>query len=160
MTIGERFRLWPGRLLFIQHSPPRHDALAGLTKNPPSPPLIRRRRGRAQAHLSAGNDNPNSAGSAAHRRHFNHAPPQWWAVNHSPACCNRLCKSVPPLMLAIHRLCVTKDGSLTSRLAFAALPHRTSDRSPCRRTLVFRCGWDVALAHVSAGTGEAVTRGC
>lgn len=40
-------------------------------------------------------------------------------------------------MLAIYGLCVTKDGSLTSRLAFAALPHRTSDRSPCKRALVF-----------------------
>src|SRR5699024_7558459 len=119
------------------------------------------RRGRAQAHLSAGNINPNSAGGAARRHHFNHTPPQWaGSVNQSPACCNRLCKSVPPLMLAIHCLCVTKDGSLTSRLAFAALPHRTSDRSPCRRTLVFCCGWDVDLVRVSAGTSEAVTRGC
>src|SRR5690606_975064 len=119
-------RLWPGRMLFIQHSPPRQDALAGLTKKPPSPPLIRRRRGRAQGHLSAGNINPVSAGGAARRHHFNHAPPQWaGSANHSPTCCNRLCKSAPSSMLAIYSLCVTKDGSLTSRLAFAVLPHRT-----------------------------------
>mgnify|MGYP003385883720 CR=1 FL=1 len=32
-------------------------------------------------------------------------------------CCGRLCKCVPPTMLTVGRLCITKDGSPTRRTA-------------------------------------------
>lgn len=46
---------------------------------------------------------------------------------YAPACCGRLCQSVPSPTLAVRRLVVTKDGSPTHRPAllwsFHAAPH-------------------------------------
>ena len=81
---------------------------------------------------------------------------------YAPACCGRLCESVPSSTLAVRCLYVTKDGSPTHRPASpdgASTPRlkhvpraAAGALRPCRR--------GIDLARVRAQAGEAVTRGC
>lgn len=78
----------------------------------------------------------------------------WWG--YAPACCGRLCPSVPSPTLVVRRLPVTKDGSRTTRPApLMELPRHassmssqvvgkgrsrlSSERGPCPRQGASRC---------------------
>lgn len=82
----------------------------------------------------------------------------WWG--YAPACCGRLCQSVPSPTLAVRRLVVTKDGSPTRRpAALIELPCPASSTSPqVVGKGVLACRWSVGLARVRAQTGAAVMR--
>lgn len=132
-------------------------------QNAPSPPSGGRRRGRAQAALCARNHEAHKCGGAP-------AAGVWTAPRrngrglwgYAPACCGRLCESVPSSTLAVRCLYVTKDGSPTHRPASpdgASTPRlkhvpraAAGALRPCRR--------GIDLARVRAQAGEAVTRGC
>lgn len=54
--------------------------------------------------------------------------PQWQCPGYAPACCGRLCESVPSTTLAVQRNHVTKDSS--PGLASMELPHHSSSMCP------------------------------
>ncbi len=128
------------------------------SKTAPSPPLTRwRRGGRASVLHAARQSAPAGAGriSMAPRRNGRGL----WG--YAPACCGRLCESVPSSTLAV-RLYVTKDGSPTRRpaLPYGAstppLKHVAASGGKGRSRFVIGVG----LARVRAQAGAAVMRGC
>nr|QJT73620.1 hypothetical protein [Pseudomonas fluorescens] len=80
---------------------------------------------------------------------------------YAPACCGRLCKSVPFPTLAVHRPYVTKDGSpthLPGRAYGASTPRFKHEAASCGRgVLALSLGCD--LARICAQAGEVVMRG-
>ncbi len=82
--------------------------------------------------------------------------------DYAPACCGRLCQSVPSSTLAVRRLYVTKDGSPTRIPASPMeLPRHASSTSPqAAGRGVLACRWGVGLARVRAQAGAAFARKC
>lgn len=86
--------------------------------------------------------------------------PQWQCTDYAPACCGRLCESVPSPTLAVQRNHVTKDGSPTRRPATPMeLPHHAASTSqPAMAGGVLACHWRTGLARIRAQAGEVITR--
>ena len=79
---------------------------------------------------------------------------------YAPACCGRLCESVPSSTLAVRCLYVTKDGSPTHRPASpdGASTPRLKQEAACYVRDAFTLSLGVVLARARAQAGEAVTR--
>lgn len=93
----------------------------------PSPPSTRRRRGGRATVLRYGQSVPAGAGKVLMAPRRNRR--SLWG--YAPACCGRLCQSVPSPTLAVRRLYATKGGSPTRRPASLWSFHATP-QTRCR----------------------------
>lgn len=86
------------------------------------------------------------------------------AWGYAPACCDKLCKSVPSSTLAFRRLYVTKDGSRTHSPGLALWSFHTMPRARGRRLrqgiLAVALAVAIGLARVRVQADEAVMRRC
>ena len=123
-----------------------------------SPPSTRRRRGgRASALHAVRRSAPADAGkvSMAPRRNGRGL----WG--YAPACCGRLCQSVPSSTLAV-RACTSRRAvhRHATRPRYGAFTPRLKPVAAIRGKERSRSSLGVCLARVRAQAGEAVTRGC
>jgi hypothetical protein len=129
------------------------------SKIAPSPPSARRRWGKRATSLRAARRSVSAGAGEVSIAPRRNGRGLW---GYAPACCDRLCQSVPSSTLAVRRLYVTKDGSPTRRpTSLMELPCHASSTSPQAVARgVLALSLVVGLARVRARADEAGTRGC